>query len=184
MTIRKARPEDAKPIAAILILAMEDILYNLLGENDYNTTKIVLENFLKQENNQYSYQNCYVVEEDFKIIAAANVYNGANLSKLRQPILDYIESHSKPKLQVENETQAGEIYIDSLGVSKNQQGKGIGSKLLSFLINKYVKNNKQTLGLLVDKENPEAKKLYIKLGFKTVGEKELLEHKLEHLQIK
>jgi ribosomal protein S18 acetylase RimI-like enzyme len=78
----------------------------------------------------------------------------------------------------------GEFYIDSLGVAANQQGKGIGSKLLLFLIDEYVTINQKTLGLLVDEENPAAKKLYLKLGFKTVGKKTLVGKNLEQLQIK
>jgi hypothetical protein len=33
MVIRKAKPEDAKAIATYLMLAMEDIVYQFIGEN-------------------------------------------------------------------------------------------------------------------------------------------------------
>ena len=76
-----------------------------------------------------------------------------------------------------------EYYIDALGVAQNMQGKGIGAKLLQFLIDNYVIKNKKTLGLLVDLENTNAKKLYVKLGFKCIGRKTLVGQKMEHLQL-
>jgi ribosomal protein S18 acetylase RimI-like enzyme len=64
------------------------------------------------------------------------------------------------------------------------QGQGLGSKMFAFLIDEYVYKRNKTLGLLVDKENPNAKKLYLKLGFTVVGEKILAKKSLEHLQFK
>jgi len=54
--------------------------------------------------------------------------------------------------------------------------------MLRFLINEYVNNRNKTLGLLVDKDNPQAKKLYLRLGFVPVGEKTLAGKSMEHLQ--
>ncbi len=184
MIIRKATLKDAQCIATLLLLAMEDIVYKFINETNYNKANTFLLHFIQKENNQYSYQNCFVVEEKNQIIAAVNLYNGAKLHKLRAPIIKHIQTHLNINFNPEDETQSGEFYIDSLGVAHNQQGKGIGSKLLLFLIDQYVIQNKETLGLLVDEENPEAKKLYLKLGFKTVGKKVLVGKRMEHLQIK
>lgn len=184
MIIRRAILEDSKWIASYLLLAMEDIVYEFIGEKDNKKAMDFLFHFVERENNQYSYQNCWVVEENNEIIAAANVYNGAKLIELRKPIADYITNQLGKRFNPEDETQSGEYYIDSLGVDPKQQGKGIGSKIIRFLINKYVNENQLTLGLLVDDENPSAKKLYLKLGFKVVGEKKLVGKNLEHLQIK
>jgi ribosomal protein S18 acetylase RimI-like enzyme len=71
-----------------------------------------------------------------------------------------------------------------MAVSPHQQGKGIGSKLFDFLIGEYVYKQNETLGLLVDKDNPNAKKLYLKLGFEVVSEKTLAGKEMEHLQFK
>lgn len=183
MNIRKAKKSDSKHIAPILLLAMEDIVYKFLAKKDYASAKDFLEYFIERENNQYSYQNCFVAEENDEIIGAVNIYNGSDIEALRNPIVEYVRAHYNPEFDPEFETRAGEFYIDSLGVNPNHQGKGIGSKFLIFLINEYVHQNKQTLGLLVEEENPLAKNLYLKLGFKIVGEKTLVGKKLEHLQI-
>jgi ribosomal protein S18 acetylase RimI-like enzyme len=103
---------------------------------------------------------------------------------LRQPVIEYIKSRFNQDFNPQDETQAGEYYIDSLGVDPDQQGKGIGTKLLRFIIDEYVNTHHQTLGLLVDEENPEAKRLYLALGFKHAGKKVLFGKSMEHLQVK
>lgn len=183
MIIRKATQTDSSFIVPILILAMEDILYKFIGKKDYAAAEDFLLHFIERENNQYSYQNCFVAEEGNDIVGVISIYDGADLHVLRNPIIERVRTHFNPNFNPEDETQNGEFYIDSLGVNPNHQGKGIGSKLLQFLIEEFVTKNHQTLGLLVDEENPQAKKLYLKLGFKIVGEKILVGKKLDHLQI-
>ncbi|CAA9200458.1 hypothetical protein FLA105534_03105 [Flavobacterium bizetiae] len=183
MIIRKATIDDSELIAKYLLLAMEEIIYKFIDERDPKTAYYFLLHFVESENNQYSYQNCFVAEENEEIIGAVSVYDGGKLHELRKPIVDYVRLNFNPDFSPENETQSDEFYIDSLGVSPNHQGKGIGSKMLQFLIEEFVTKNKQTLGLLVEEENPGAKKLYLKLGFKVIGEKTLVGKKLEHLQI-
>ncbi|MEN0009776.1 GNAT family N-acetyltransferase [Flavobacterium nitrogenifigens] len=184
MNIRKAEKSDSKYIAPILLLAMEDIIYKFIAKENYASAKDFLQYFVESENNQYSYQNCFVAEENNEIIGAVNIYNGADIEALRAPIVEYVRKHHNPEFDPELETRAGEYYIDSLGVNPKHQGKGIGSQLLQFLIDKYVHKNKEVLGLLVEEDNPSAKKLYLKLGFKVVGNKTLVKKNLEHLQIK
>ncbi|MCV9930297.1 GNAT family N-acetyltransferase [Flavobacterium sp. LS1R49] len=184
MIIRKATIKDAEYIATYLLLAMEGIVYKFIKEENHAKAKDFLLYFIEKENNQYSYENCFVVEDDNEIVAAVNIYDGAELKLLREPIVQYVRTHFNKDFNPEDETQAGEYYIDTLGVSPKCQGKGIGSKILQFLIDEYANKKQYTLGLLVEEENPNAKKLYLKLGFKPVGNKTLAGKKMEHLQIK
>ncbi|MHC9090086.1 GNAT family N-acetyltransferase [Tenacibaculum sp. IMCC1] len=183
MIIRKATTKDTKEIASYMLLAMEDIVYKFIGESSTKKALAFLEALIIQKNNQYSYENCWVIESDNKTIAAANIYDGADLKKLRKPVAALIKTMFNKELTYEYETQPGEYYIDCIGVNPSYQGKGVGSKILTFLIDEYVHKKSETLGLLVDKDNPNAKKLYLKLGFKVVGRKTLANKEMEHLQI-
>lgn len=184
MMIRKATLEDADLIAAHLLMAMEDIVYKFIGEYDPIKAKEFMLYFVEKENNQYSYQNCWVAEVNKVVVAAVNLYDGAKLTELRQPVVEYIRNLHNNDFKPEDETGPGEHYIDTLGVSPDQRGKGIGSKMLQFLINEYVSKQGNTLGLLVDEENPDAKRLYLKLGFENAGKKTIFGKNMEHLQIK
>ncbi|PSR14407.1 MAG: GNAT family N-acetyltransferase [Bacteroidetes bacterium] len=184
MNIRTATKEDAPAISEQLFLAMEDILYEFIGVKNQEKAKACLGYFVKRENNLYSFQNCLVAEKDDEILGSINLYDGAKSDLLRAPVLQHIRTHFNENFNPEKETQPGEYYIDSFGVSIPQQGKGIGTELLQFVINKYTLEQQQTLGLLVDEDNPAAKKLYLKLGFKPVGRKTLVGKMMVHLQIK
>jgi len=184
MIIRNAKTEDSKAIATYLMLAMKDIVYQFIGENNYEIAHQFLVNLINKKANQYSYENCWVVEIENEAVAVAVIYDGAKLHELRAPVAKEIKSMFNRDFNPEDETEAGEYYIDSIGVSPLQQGKGIGSKLFQFLIDEYVNKQNVTLGLLVDKDNPNAKKLYLKLGFEVVGEKILTGKVMEHLQMR
>lgn len=182
MKIRKARSEDSRFIVPYLLLAMEEIAYEFIGEKSYQKASDFLFEMVSKKENQYSYENCWIVESKDQIIAVACLYDGGKLHKLRKPVAAYIHQHFGKDFNPEDETQAGEIYIDCVGVNPNQQGKGIGSKIFEFLIDEYVTKQRQTLGLLVDYDNPKAEKLYLKLGFTNVGEKTLVGKTLKHMQ--
>lgn len=184
MIIRRGLKQDSEQIASYLLLAMEEIAYRFIGQRDQQQALNFLTELVKQEGNQYSYNNNWVIEEEGEVVATALVYDGAKLHELRKPVAQYVESQFQRDFNPEDETQAGEFYIDCIGVNPNQQGKGLGSKIIEFLIGEYVTENKTVLGLLVDDDNPKAKKLYERLGFQVVGEKWLMGKHLEHMQIK
>jgi ribosomal protein S18 acetylase RimI-like enzyme len=184
MQVRKAVLDDSESIATLLMLATGEVIYEFIGERKYEVARKFLVHFIKNEKNQYSYQNCCVIEEDGEVIGALLSYDGDKLQELREPVLAHIHQFLNPNLQVEDETEGGEYYIDSIGVMPNHQGKGLGARLIQSIIDEQVIKNGKTVGLLVDKSNPLAKKLYLKLGFEPVGEKTLMGICLEHLQLK
>jgi ribosomal protein S18 acetylase RimI-like enzyme len=182
--IRKATSTDVEPLANCLLLAMEDIVYKFIGKNNHDLALEFMHHFTQLEANQYSYQNCWVACIENKVVAAVNVYNGEEIYRLRKPVLEYLNTTFNRDFVPEDETQAGEFYIDTLGVLLEYQGKGIGSSLLQLLISEIVFQQGETLGLLVDVEKPQVKQLYLKLGFKSVGIKTLMGKPMEYMQIR
>ena len=166
------------------MLAMKDIIFDFIGENSTEKAAQFLESLVRKKANQYSYENSWVVESEEGISAAANIYDGAKLEELRIPVGEAIKSMFQRDFSPEDETQAGEFYIDCVAVHPALQGRGIGAVLLEFLFEEYVRKRNKTLGLLVDKDNPDAKRLYLKLGFKVIGEKTFAGKRMEHLQFK
>lgn len=64
------------------------------------------------------------------------------------------------------------------------QGKGVGKLLINYVIEEFVHKRNEVLGLLVDDENPGAKRLYEKLGFIVRREVSIFGKKMEHMQYK
>ncbi len=182
MVIRNATPEESSAIAPLLVSAMEEILYQFIGENAYEKALSFMEKMVRKKDNQYSHEHCWVAVSEDGIVGVALIYDGAHLKVLRKPVEAALKNLFGRELKVEEETQAGEFYIDCIGVDARQQGKGIGSALLRFLIDHYCHQQGKILGLLVDRDNPKAKQLYLKVGFKPRGEKTFAGKKFDHLQ--
>lgn len=184
INIRKAEYEDSAEIARLLLLAMEEIVYEFLGVRDKQAAFDFMHHMVSTKDNQYSYHNAYVANINGRTAGAVILYDGALLEKLRKPVAQYITAYTHKPFEPENETGAGEFYIDSIGVYPEWQGKGIGGRLLQHLVSEYVEKQGLTLGLLVEKANPAARRLYEKTGFRKTGEKTLVGKVMDHLQFR
>jgi ribosomal protein S18 acetylase RimI-like enzyme len=171
MTIRPAQQHDASIVPEIMLQAMEDIIFRFIGKQDKKEAVRFLTDLFQQTGNLYSYENTFVaVDDEGNILGSLTGYDGDNFITLRQPILDHIQKEYSNELIPEPETEGQEFYIDSVAVSPVARGKGIGSELLKYATKHAEKKGLKQIGLLVDIENPGARKLYERIGFK-VGSK-------------
>lgn len=184
LNFREASKADAASISELMMLAMDKIVYDFIGKTDYDEGVLFLKKLIEQENNQYSYQNTIVVEYVNQFAGTTTFYDGSKLDELRKPVLELLKKDYNQEIHPQDETQTGEIYIDTIAVSEKFRGKGIGSKILDYLIEEIGQKQNKTLGLLVDFTNPNAKKLYERKGFEVVGEKMLMNENHEHMQYK
>lgn len=182
--IRPARPEDFKQVAPLMVQAMEDLACSFANVDIPTKAYPLFEHFFQLPANQYSFEHTLVYAENDVIMGSITFYDGDLLSTYRAPFLAHIaKEYNVIDLHIEDETIPGEVYIDTVSVSPNYQGKGIGKKLLAAAINQAKNQGKEKIGLLVDFGNPNAKKLYVKLGFKSAGKRQLGNNFYEHLQL-
>ena len=166
--IRQALVTDAASIARLIVLAMGELAGKFIGDSDSAKAILLFERFASLKGNQYSYENTLIYEDETGICGGITAYPGADLEILRRPFLEYIRATYDIILHPEAETEAGEYYIDCLGVFEEQQGKGIGKKLINALVEKAISLNYQKVGLIVSYDNSEAEKLYSNMEFKVV----------------
>ena len=177
--IRKAYKEEAPQIAELFLLAwpVEDILEsNKISYNQlYESITLIAAN----EETIYSYENTLVAEIDGKVAGAMCAYDGADYQRLKQPIVDTLGPDCGfAKLK---ETEAGEFYLDSVGVLPEYRGRGIASKIIEAQCERAASLGHKVAGLIVDVDKPQAEALYARLGFIYHDEKDFFGHKMKHM---
>ena len=177
--IRKATKEEAAQIAQLFMLAwpVEEILESngLTYEQLWESMTAVA----AREGTIYSYENTIVAEEDGKVVGAMCAYDGADYQRLKQPIVDVLgEDSGFARLK---ETEAGEFYLDSVGVLPDHRGRGIASRLFEAQCERAASLGHKVAGLIVDVDKPQAEALYIRLGFTYLDDKDFFGHTMRHL---
>ena len=82
---------------------------------------------------------------------------------------------------MDDETQAGELYLDSLAVLPEYRCKGIAKRLLKATKVRANQMNIPCVGLLVDKGNPIGEALYTSVGFRYMNDSSWGGHPMKHL---
>ena len=176
--IRKATKEDAYLIAKVVGMAIgEESMRHYCG----NSWMDVITHIARQDNTQYSYRNALIAEINGTPAGAIIGYDGAHLHALRQPTFDIILQHVDKINITEDETEAGEYYLDSVGVLPQFRKMGIATKLIEVMRDKIFAEGHTKFGLIVDFDNPTAERLYTQIGFHRVGQRTFLGHKMWHL---
>lgn len=182
--IRQAKAEDAYLVAPLIVQAMGDLACEFTGKETIEHAIPLFETLFIKTENQYSHDNTLVFEENGHILGSITTYEGKNLVEYREKLLAYIEQeYAVVDLKLEDETQTGELYIDTLSVSPKAQGKGVGTQLIEAAIQKAKEEGHSHIGLLVEMGNPHAKRLYERIGFTVVGKKALGNSQYEHMQV-
>src|SRR5690606_33077467 len=88
-SIRNAQPNDFKQAAPLIIQAMEDLACFFTRSEDARQAIPLFEHFFQQKQNQYSYENTLIYQVDDQIAGTLTAYDGAILSDLRAPFLQY-----------------------------------------------------------------------------------------------
>ena len=181
INIRKAQKEDASQIAELFMLAwpVEDIM-NSNGIT-YQQLHESMTEIAATQQTIYSYENTFVAEVGGRVVGAMCAYDGADYQKLKQPIVDILGSDSV--FAQLKETEAGEFYLDSVGVREEYRGRGIATQLFAAQIERAKSLGHKIAGLIVDEDKPQAEALYTRLGFRHIDKKDFFGHMMKHMVI-
>lgn len=184
ITYRPARPEEAAEIAELIMQAMNyECCQNFAGpDHTVDDFREVMTRLVARRETQYSFENTLVaVAEDGRVAGCCVAYDGAQLIGLRRAFIEEaLQSFGIDYSGMDEETQAGELYIDSLAVAGEFRGQGIASELLRQTIRRAGELGLPA-GLLVDKANPKAEQLYRRLGFEYQNDATWGGHAMRHL---
>ena len=186
MRIQEAKKTQSAIIAQLIMTAMTDecCLFYTGERHTLEDFRNTMTRLVEQENSQYSYRNTLTaINDDGMIMGICVTYDGGQLHSLRQAFVAAARNDFGMDFSnMDDETQAGELYLDSLAVASEFRKKGVATALLRAAIEKAKKMGLPAAGLLVDKGNPNAEKLYTKIGFKYVNDATWGGHPMKHLQ--
>ncbi|WP_151898761.1 GNAT family N-acetyltransferase [Pediococcus damnosus] len=130
--------------------------------------------------------NLIVAKDHDKVLGMMFGYVGKFEQQLFDVFPRYYAELAIPEKTVifsDHEADEDEWYLNTLCVDASHRGEGIGTQLLNYLptIAKQVHTNE--VGLLVDFENPQAEKLYKRIGFKKDRVQVVANHNYDHLKM-
>ena len=185
--IIQARREDSPSIARLIMRAMTiDCCLHFCGEGrTAEDFRRVMLSLVERDDTQYSYLNtiCAVDDADGTVAGIIVSYDGGQLLTLRRTFLEAaMREWGRDLSDMPEETGPGELYLDSLAVLPSYCRRGIATSLLRAAAEKG-RSMGLPLGLLVDAGNPDAERLYRKVGFRQVGVNTWGGHPMKHLMM-
>lgn len=186
MEIHAARKEQIPEIVRLIMTAMTDecCLYYVGDGQTLDDFRRVMTQLVSADRSQYSHRNALVATDaDGKVMGVSVAYDGADLRQLRQAFIDAARQHfGRDFSGIDDETQPGELYLDSLAVFPQYRGRGVATALLKATIAKARQMQLPAAGLLVDTGNPGAERLYKSVGFEYINDSTWGGHPMRHLQ--
>lgn len=120
----------------------------------------------------YSYRHALIARLDGEPVGLCLAYPGEGYHEVRErtfalfAALHPDEPDTMDLAHAEDETQAGEFYIDSLAVLPAFRRRGIARRLMQAQMERGCALGLPRQTLLVDPANPGAQRLYASLGFR------------------
>lgn len=184
--LRGARVDDATQVARMVMMAMTDecCKYFCGPNHTLDDFHRLMTSLVERTDTQYSYLNTVCAEDmaTGTVCGVCITYDGGKLELLRQAFWDAaLAEWGMDHSNMSDETQSGELYLDSLAVLPDYRGQGIAKALLCSAKEKAAGMN-LPLGLLVDCGNPKAEALYASVGFRHVDDNMWGGHRMRHLQ--
>ncbi len=182
--IREATKNQAAEIARLIMMAMTDecCLYYCADGCSLGAFRRMMTYLVNREDSQYSYRNTLVAMDGEKVVGISVSYDGSMLHELRRAFIEAAKEYvGKDNSSMDDETQAGELYLDSLAVLPEYRRQGIARRLILATKEKADAMHLPCVGLLVDKGNPDGEALYSSVGFKYMNDSRWGGHEMKHL---
>ncbi len=147
-TTLQISPIDAQSITLLKDVSDMELLYDLLESIDeFSIAKIAKEDYVNNKKTSLQMGETYFIKEHNKIVAS---------------------------VAVTAETTVNGMVV-AVATDKNHRNRGYASKLMQHLLYRYVMEKQKDLCLFYD--NPDAGKIYIRLGFVPIGKWSMFERR-------
>ncbi|MER2088805.1 MAG: GNAT family N-acetyltransferase [Sporosarcina sp.] len=181
ITIRQAQPADATQAAPLIIDAIGDIAKRMTGETEWVKVEKELCALFRREDNRHSHLHTYVAELDEKVTGLMVLYAGADATELDQNLSEWLAKKGAANSEVDAESLADELYIDTVCIDPAFRGKGIGTQLFQHAEVIAKQKNIAKLSLNVETQKEPAIRLYKRLGYEIVSPWTIIGEPFHHM---
>ena len=178
--IRQALIEDASAIAPLIYDAIGDIANNLTGEQELPKILASLEHFVTEKTNRHSHLNTYVAVQQNKVLGIVVLYNGKQGYQLDRQLEEQLADKGI-HVTLDVEAHDDEYYIDTICVSKEARGLGIGTKLLQFAEVRAKELGHDKISLNVELVKTDARRLYERIGYVVTEPWTIIDEPFHHM---
>ncbi len=180
------RPEMGPVACELIYMTMGKMADYLLGEGDEKRACGLLMRLFRRGSNRFSYRFTQAATISGGVVGIIVTYSEAEMRKLEVPMALHLireiglrgfvrfTRRALPLVRVK-EAEEDEYFIGNVAVLPEQQGKGIGSRLLAKAEEMARTRGYRKLSLTVDVENERARALYLRSGFELAGTVEVPE---------
>ncbi len=183
--IRFAKKEDGAAVAKLILVILKDMELDFLTEFGEEWALKAIAACFEDPTYRFGYARGLVDEIDGEVAGAVFGYPANQEPLIDLPLKKYFQEQGIDgdiQMFIDPEAFPNEWYLDSIAVAEKFRGQGIGSKLLTAVDRLATHSGEKVISLNVDKANPNAKRLYLRDGFKDVGEMTLSGHLYDHMQ--
>lgn len=203
IVVRQAVREHAPAIAQLIMMAMTDecCLYFCGEGRGLPDFYRMMTQLVGSDEAQYSYRNTLVAlasdtipdqtqphsrpcgrQQERRVVGIAVSYDGGRLHELRRPFIEAARTElGRDHSDMDDETKAGELYLDSLAVEPQYRRCGIARRLVEATKQKADQLGLPQVGLLVDADNAAGQAFYRTVGFRYAGDSSWGGHPMKHL---
>lgn len=166
ITFRQATPADALFIARGFHAAM------LMEDVPEERIRVFAEKICSRDDVLYCGRNTLLaLSPEGEPVGMVTAYDGRYYREMKLRTFTLVkEIFGEDFLDMDDEADAGEYYIDSLAVLPAFRGQGIGRALLQQAMQQAAVLGIPSITLTVDPDNPRAQRLYASLGFEPAGD--------------
>ena len=164
--IRKAFNTEARFIARNIMAAMGSDVFNSPFSEDVFSILDALTDVCGRKDTLYSYCNTLVATVAGVPVGSLTSYNGADYREKKETTFSIIKDKTGFTLpQMDDETAAGEYYLDSLAVLPSMRGHHVGRTLILQAIEIAEGLGFTKVSLIVKEGEDSLKSLYESCGF-------------------
>jgi ribosomal protein S18 acetylase RimI-like enzyme len=177
--LQPAIPDQAPLASRLIYLTMKTTADHLFGMGNLQHGQQVLESLFRMKSNRFSYQFTQIVLIEKLLAGLVVAYPGKLMKSLELPMAWHLLKIRGLKgflqffvkalpLAGIKEAEDDEYFISNLAVLPEQQGRGLGSHILTQTERKASALGFKKISLTVDVDNDRARKLYERVGFAPV----------------